>query len=102
MGTQQVTTLDYKAIEIELTWERSATLRLRNENTDLTQQLFIAQQKIEQMDETILQCANEKIALISNTSEQINKLRGFVCHYQKYYEQQEQRKSSSILTNLFG
>merc|ERR1712048_217410 len=100
---------DAKATEIELSRERSITQQLRNENEELTQQLSTAKYRVDEMEQMLQQFADEKIALLSKTSEQINKLRGFVCHYQKYYEQQQQQQikkqqqqqSSSILTNLF-
>merc|ERR1712173_110505 len=107
--SQELSKLDSKATEIESSRERSITQQLRNQNEELSQQLSTAQYRVDEMEQLLEQFANEKIALISKTSEEINKLRGFVCHYQKYYEQQQQMKqqqqsssSSSILTNLFG
>jgi len=90
--------------------ERSNTERLRADNMRLEQKLLSTSKKMNHLEHMLEQFANEKIALIEQTNEQMNKMREYVCQYQKYYQQQQQiqrhnkekQQSSSILTSFFG
>merc|ERR1712190_378579 len=72
--SQELSKMDAKATEIELSRERSITQQLRNQNEELTRQLSTAKYRVDEMEQQLQQLADEKIALICKTSEQINKL----------------------------
>ena len=109
--------LDSAAIEMELSRERAATEQLRSEKSEIEEALYAEKERVSEMEQTLRNYEEQKMALIQSTNEQMNQLREYLLFYQRYFheerakrEERERRREErerelqqrSVFGSLFG
>ena len=83
--------LDSAAIEMELSGERIRTQQLRAEQTEIEEALYAEKERVSEMEQTLRNYEEQKMALIQSTNEQMNQLREYLLFYQRYFHEQTER-----------
>ena len=86
--------LDSAAIEMELSGERIRTQQLRVEQTEIEEALYAEKERVSEMEQTLRNYEEQKMALIQSTNEQMNQLREYLLFYQRYFHEQTERARS--------